>query len=250
MHKNVILLSVLILFSTNSNSHSLNIDALFDKVEKIYTLEVIPSQYMRSSSCKPTSTVFDGWKKYPVEECIYTSHQMNIDVTTKAYLLLPDAKKLAKWTVNACIDAKSKDIELCALNLSNKVKEQSAAQFPVAGFVVEPPMGKWKHPDQPYCYLFRDGVTVTTKSWPETVMHINNACGSDSVNNEPIIKAMVYGRVSGVTRSEYRNAGGSIDVGENDSYSPNFAKVVGEEFRKAWDSDRNYLFYATALSTK
>lgn len=241
----VIFLSI---FLVLSNIHAQSNNSLFEGIKKQYEKIILNDQYMRSSTCKLSAVHFPNWENFPVQDCSYTSHQMNVSVSTKAYLLFPDAEKLTNWTINACIDIKHKDVEFCALKLMQVVRIQSAGQFPIAGFVVEPPMGKnWKHPTQPYCYLFRNGVTVTTASWPETSVHTNHTCGPESVNLEPIVKAMTYGRVTGVTRKEYVYAGGKLDAGKSKN-SVEFSDVIGKEFRLAWNTERNFLFYSTALT--
>jgi hypothetical protein len=70
---------------------------------------------------------------------------------------------LAEWTREAC-SAAEKEIKNCALDICDYVKDQSAAQFPVKGVVIEPDRvidGK-SATGGDVNIVFRDGVTVVT----------------------------------------------------------------------------------------
>lgn len=242
-------LIVLIVLSSTGHADDEDVQHIRQELAVKFNEMITTGQYMHSKECKASPVTFPGWDGFPVEECPYTSDQMGIDVTTTAYLLFPDAEKLARWTVNACLDAAAADLHLCVGRLGNRVWDASAGQFPVAGYVVEPPMSTtWKYPDQPYCYLFRDGVTVTTASWPDTTRQWNNMCGPAAANGERVQHAKLYGRLGSVTRSAYQKANGKESVGTDEDQSPEWSTVVGQEFRKAWNADRNFLFFASAKS--
>jgi len=132
-------------------------------------------------------TQLPDWKDLPVQACTYTDTQFEED------LLFPTAKQLASWVVSACVDAGRKDLTTCTGRLTSRLWYASNAQFPVAGYVVEPAQGDWKYPNDPYCLLFRDGVTVTTDSYPDTTHAVNNACGPAKAAFEPAVKAFLYG---------------------------------------------------------
>jgi hypothetical protein len=220
-------------------------ETLPNRVEAWYAARVGgPGQYMRNG-CAPTSELA-AWAGLPVERCAYSSEVIkHKPVSTVGYFLFPSATQLANWTVNACRDAGTLDMETCTGQLMMRVWTASNAQFPVAGYVVEPAMSKeWAHPNEPYCYLFRDGVTVTTKSWTDTQVQVNQHCGEEAANSEPVVTAKTFGRVASTTRGGYKAAGGGLPVGTNKAKSPEWSAAVGAEFRKAWTSDRNLLFLA------
>ena len=120
-------------------------------------------QYMRQM-CKKTEGRIPGWRDFPVERCDYTHAINGIEVSTTGYFLFPTGEMLSKWVLNACKDAKQTDLALCTGRLTAKIWSASNAQFAVAGYVVEPAQEKkWTRSDEPFCYLFRDGVTIATR---------------------------------------------------------------------------------------
>ncbi|MGR9154643.1 hypothetical protein ACU8L5_36110 (plasmid) [Rhizobium leguminosarum] len=203
-------------------------------------------QYMRQNCTDADLKQFPDWQGLPVQACTYTDTQFPKNhVTTTAYLLFPSADQLASWIVNACVDARRIDLTTCTGRLASRMWKASNGQFPVAGYVVEPAQEKtWEYPDDPYCFLFRDGVGVTTESYPDTTHAIDNACGPAAAVLEAPVKAFSYGRPVSATRTSYTEAGGVADVGDAENRSPQWAAAVGQAFRDAWGQDRNLLFRA------
>ncbi len=209
-------------------------------------------QYMRCG-CKPSDRVLPGWESLPVERCDYTTEVFHIPVSTTAYLLFPDADQLTAWTVNACKDAEERELRRCAGRLMWSIWDASGAQFPVAGFVVEPPQRKdWKYQDQPYCILFRDGVSVNTRRWG-TQRQVDHRCGPTEWIHDAPTTAFDFGRISSTTRQAFRaaeqrsrSAAERTDLGGGERHV-RWSSVVGAEFRRAWRSDRNFLLYATVV---
>jgi hypothetical protein len=217
-------------------------------------------QYMRKG-CTSTNGKTPGWGGFPVERCDYTHTLNEIEVSTTGYFLFPPGDMLSKWVLNACKDGKQADLTLCTGRLASKIWNASNAQFPVAGYVIEPAQEKkWKRSNEPYCYLFRNGVTVATlQHWKESQAHVENKCGTDDANAENVLRALKYARLSSTSREQYalalkmlkaskeRDADELRRIGTEAANSPDWAAVAGEEFRRAWKSDRNALFLGTVL---
>ena len=200
-------------------------------------------QYMRNG-CGPAAD-YGAWKD--VQRCDYTTTQMKVTVSTTAYVIFPDAQRIANWVVNACEHAQKK-VWSCSGRLSDRIWNASNAQFPVAGYVVEKPQDKsWKHQDRPYCMLFKDGVTVATETW-ETQAHLDGQCGPLTELSNPVERAFVYARIASTTRGNYVAAGGKEAVGSEDKRSPEWATVAGNVFRKAMSSDSNFLLDAAVMA--
>jgi hypothetical protein len=191
-------------------------------------------------ACPPAHRAFQGYEALPVVECDYSAVVAGKTTRTRAYMLFPSADQLASWVVNACVDAHARDLRGCAGRLSSTIWTASNGQFAVAGFVVEPAQSStWRYPHDPYCFLFRDGVTVTTRNWPSTRHAENGVCGEDSVNDEQVAKSLRFGRIASTTREQYQAAGGTDPV-----RGANWPAAVGRAFRDAWTSDRNLLLRA------
>lgn len=221
-------------------------------------------QYMRKG-CTQTDGKLPGWRGFPVERCDYTHAVNNIEVSTTGYFLFPPGAMLAKWIVNACRDAKQADIRLCTGRLSSKIWTASNAQFPVAGYVIEPAQDEsWSRSSDPYCYLFRNGVTVATSHhWKESKAYIQKGdakvCGPEDANAESLSRAARFARISSTSRNHYVLALGHESlrgqraddelkrIGSEKDSTAGWAAVVGEEFRRAWNSDRNALLLGTVL---
>jgi hypothetical protein len=202
-----------------------------------------PGQYMRNG-CDERPVSYGDWKE--VYRCNYTTAQPGLTVRTKAtvkttaYFVFPDEKKIASWIVSSCKQA-NRDLWDCSGKLAQKTWLASNAQFPVSGYVAEPPQSKfWKHPDRPYCYLFRDGVTIATESW-ETQAEIEGRCGDITFLRQPVLHALNFARIASTSRGGYKIAHGSEPVGSDAAASPEWSTAAGKAFRHALDSDQNVL---------
>ena len=198
----------------------------------------ITGRYMEQG-CAPAAPAPAGWTGFPVQRCAYRSMGVNAVV----YLLDAPAEKLAAWTLTACADAGAQDMAGCAKIVARQIAEASNAQFPVAGYVIEPASSGGGQGEAAVCYLFRDGVTVRTassKSAPGA-----GACQPDSANDEPLTKAMTFARISSTTREMYLAAGGTGPVD-----GLNWPAAARRAYQAAWSSDRNLLISAWARSAK
>lgn len=188
--------------------------------------------------CEEPDLEYPNWEGYPVRLCTYS----DIGVTVKTHMLNADRHMIATWIATACSDAGVKNTNSCVDYLVNETSRASSMGiFPVAGYIPEPLGGD-------YCFLFRDGVTVRTATRPKQLPPVEGACGPDSENAQPITAARVNARISSTTREDYRLAGGTDPVGEDEN--PQWALTIRRLYQAAWGSPRNQLLSAKAISAK
>jgi hypothetical protein len=120
--------------------------------------KVLNSAYM-AQELENTVTDVPGYEGYPVK--LYT-YYMRSDVKTHAdkkgrvMLLMPDAQKLARWTISACWRAVQSLDYKYTQKLLNYVMRQNGGQFAVRGVVYEDMYTRGYY--EPY--VFKDGITV------------------------------------------------------------------------------------------
>lgn len=120
--------------------------------------KVLNSAYM-AQELEKTVTDVPGYEGYPVK--LYT-YYMRSDVKTHAdkkgrvMLLMPDAQKLARWTISACWKAVQSLDYKYTQKLLNYVMRQNGGQFAVRGVVYEDMYTRGYY--EPY--VFKDGITV------------------------------------------------------------------------------------------
>ncbi|MBQ0124532.1 MAG: cellulase [Bacteroidales bacterium] len=195
-----------------------------------------------------------GWEGFPVELYqYYTGEDIYLKAPKKAlvYLLNPSAEKLATWIVNAVFDAtgaiRFDDVE----KVRKFITWQSGAQFPVKGVVFEDMYTAGFY--EPY--VFKDGVTVyiadstyldpgkhPTDEMLEYYLNVTNDQLKEYTGR--------YARICSTTREMYYKAGGTAQVGYSDDgfRSQAWLAEVARLYQEAWNSDKNFLIYAWALS--
>ena len=119
---------------------------------------------------------------------------------------------------------------------------QSGAQFPVKGVVYEDQYTR----DFQEPYVFKDGVTVYVKD--STMFPKDKTCTPEQLDfylhltNEDLKpQTGQYARIGSARREDYRNAGGTEDVGDINDRKQKWLEVVRELYKRAWNSDRNEL---------
>jgi hypothetical protein len=171
-----------------------------------------------------------GWEGFPTEKCHYPKDHP----TAVVVLLDADPARLARWVADACMRAAS-STPSCVAALFYQIHCQSGAQFPVAGTVIE------DHSR----FLFRDGVTVEMANLPGVTHGPNEDELLKRILTTPPTEIKKYARIQSSTRSDYRRAGGTIDVGNDDDVSnPAWLDVVRKSYQAAWNSDANDLMVA------
>ena len=191
--------------------------------------------------CEPVS--WPGWEGLPTQICSYAEDYVSGGIPV--ILLDPTQEQLVGWIASACKAAEATDDAYCGQKLAARINEQSGAQFPVAGIVMED-MG-----DGMRQFAFRDGVTVSVpgvsngkKGYPtrEEIEAALQAAPTD---------AKKYARIQGTTREEYETYMRKV---KNTEPQPvvglNWAKVIRDEYQQAYRSDCYDLMDAWAVANK
>ena len=236
--------------------------------------KVLNSAYM-AQELEKTVTDVPGYEGYPVK--LYTYYMRN-DVKTHAdkkgrgMLLMPDAQKLARWTISACWRAVQSLDYKYTQKLLNYIMWQNGGQFAVRGVVYEDMYTRGYY--EPY--VFKDGITVyvadpkmvatdSTLKWCTDAM-LEYYLKLDNSQLKPYSGR--FARISSTTREMYyeyngvvnykdaegvcciKNSYGKvINVGTGDSHETRslvWLDVVRQLYLKAWNSEDNELIDAWA----
>ena len=242
--------------------------------------KVLNSAYM-AQELEKTVTDVPGYEGYPVK--LYTYYMRN-DVKTHAdkkgrvMLLMPDAQKLARWTISACWRAVQSLDYKYTQKLLNYIMWQNGGQFAVRGVVYEDMYTRGYY--EPY--VFKDGITVyvsdpkmvatdSTLKWCTDAM-LEYYLTLDNSQLKPYSGR--FARISSTTREMYYEYNGItnykdmfnpkdsngvcgikssygkvINVGTGDSHETRslvWLDVVRNLYLKAWNSDDNELIDAWA----
>ena len=195
------------------------------------------SRYMEQNC---VSTTYAGWEGLPLQLCTYSvkGHNDATRKTVKVILLDPSPEQLARWVVNTCIEVTGGSAPRCTKKLSRQILEQSGAQFPVAGIVMEdilPEDGRFE------VFAFRNGVTVRVNG----VTHLGTQQPSPaeiekSLNGE-VTWTGKFARIQSATREQYQANGGTRNVA-----GLAWLEVSRDLYKAAWGNDRNELMIAWA----
>ena len=146
------------------------------------------------------------------------------------------------WVATTCQEVKHSVDSKYTYALLKWIDGQSNSQFPVKGVVYEDQYTK----DFQEPYVFKDGVTVYIKDssfWPK-----DKTCTPEQLdfylrvtNDDLKPQTGQYARINSATRENYKNYGGTEDVGSKDDRKQKWLEVVRELYKKARNSDRNEL---------
>lgn len=231
------LLAAIVAWTSQAAANDL---ALISEMKDRFQKRLDGGQYMKEN-CAPTTR--EDWPGVELLRCTYEE----LDAEATVTLALPDAVQLARWTVTACRDASASDMKACARHIEKRIWSASNAQFPVRGYVIEPRSVFGGSSNEPYCFLFRDGVTVRTEAVTSRPPH-DGVCAPQSAEDDPITRAFTFARIASTTRAEFALAPGAPS--ENDLAGTAFPDAVREEFVAAWSSDRNRLISGAAIADK
>jgi hypothetical protein len=196
-----------------------SMDVLMARCQK-----VLNSAYM-AQELEKTVTDVPGYEGYPVK--LYTYYMRN-DVKTHAdkkgrvMLLMPDAQKLACWTISACWRAVQSLDYKYTQKLLNYIMWQNAGQFAVRGVVYEDMYTRGYY--EPY--VFKDGITVyvadpkmvatdSTLKWCTDAM-LEYYLKLDNSQLKPYSGR--FARISSTTREMYYEYNGIINY--KDAFNP------------------------------
>lgn len=205
---------------------------------------VLSHAYMAQELLEVTDTI-PGWEGFPVKLYEYqTANDLYTGKpkTGKIFLLDPSPEQLAMWVATTCWEVKHSVDSKYTDSLLKWIDGQSNAQFCVKGLLYEDQyVRNFQEP-----YLFKDGVTVYIKDtimWPK-----DKTCTPEQLdyylritNDDIKPQTGQYARIASTTREDYKNAGGTEDVGSKDDRKQKWLEVVRELYKKAWNSDRNDL---------
>lgn len=214
--------------------------ALLAATQARYAARLAGGQYMKQNCA---ATTLDGWQGVPLSRCRYSELGAQAEVT----LALPDAARLARWTVTACRDAAAADMTACARHVERRIWSASNAQFPVTGYVIEPKSVLGGNSNAPFCFLFRDGVTVRTAAVSSRAPQAGR-CVPQSAEGDPITRAFSFARVASTSRAEFALAPGAPSEAALAGLA--FPDAVRKEFVAAWSADRNRLISGAAIADK
>ncbi|WP_144575933.1 hypothetical protein [Agrobacterium sp. DE0009] len=217
-----------------------NINSQIDETKRRFEDRLASGQYMKSS-CEPIRD--KDWTGVDLLRCTYQELGAEATVT----LALPTATQLARWTIYACLDAGAKNIKACSRHIEKRIWQASNGQFPVNGYVIEPHSVIGGASNKPYCFLFRDGVTVRTGKVTSRPPQ-NGKCAPQAAENDEITRAFTYARVASTTRAEFALATGAPPVTELTGTA--FPDAVRREMVAAWGSNRNRLISGAAVSDR
>jgi hypothetical protein len=189
--------------------------------------------------CDPPRLDASRWEGFPVQRCAYT----DVGVTVRTDMLNPSVDQLARWTVSACNAVAPGREEPCIAKVAKQVREASSGVFPVEGFLPEPASSGGGSGAGAVCYLFRDGVTISTGQI-DSPRARDGLCPAFDFAKDPPKAAKRFGRVASTTREEYLSNGGRLPVGTPlDLLWSDTVRVV---YQAAWGRDDNELITAKA----
>lgn len=195
-------------------------------------------QYM-AVGCQPISRA--GWESFPLQLCQYNYLNGKVPVV----LLNADTPRVTSWAITACKDADLSDVPACVERLALRIKCNSGNQFPVTGFVAE----------NGILYIFRDGVTSDVAgAFLDGQSPKSNHIGLPTDNDvtavmgrAKTVNSLSFGRVIGTDRHQYASYA-KIDPHTLDGLA--WSVAVKTQYQQAWNSNRNALFSAWAVSQK
>jgi hypothetical protein len=182
---------------------------------------------------------YPGWEGFTLTHWRYqTAPKKGYPARTAEVLMLnPGNEQLARWVVNACIEAKGSPDARYTEKLCERIRDQSGGQFPVAGIVYEDMAGPFT------IWGFRDGVTVgfqgTINDEPKQVTPEQIRASLE--RGTPLRYTGSFARLQGTTRDEYKHAGGSTNV-----EGAAFLDLNRRLYQAALGHDRNELMIAWA----
>jgi len=198
------------------------------------------ARYMEAD---PKPVTVPGWEGFPTMQCSYSvvDTALHSNKTASVILLDPDAHRLARWMVNACLAAKGAVTTNDLKRLADHILGQSGGQYPVRGIVYEdilPENGIHE------IYCFRDGVTVKINGVDHRSEKQPTPAQIEKSLTAPVSDVTwvgKYARIQSTTREDYQKGGGQEDV-----EGTNWLNVSRALYQKAWNSETNELMNAWA----
>lgn len=230
----------MLLTSCATETAPANSQAMIEKLAKKLAPRLAQARYMEQN---PRPVTVPGWEGFPTVRCTYSvlDPTLHTNKTADVILLDPDAHRLARWMVNACIAAKGAATTDDLKKLADFIIWQSGGQYPVRGIVYEDILPK-NGINEIYC--FRDGVTVKIKGVDHRSEKQPTPAQIEQSLTAPIDDVTWVGRfarIQSTTREQYKAAGGRENV-----EGTNWLTISRTLYQKAWNSDSNELMIAWA----
>jgi hypothetical protein len=209
----------------------------FDVIKSRVEKSVIKARYMEGKLINETDSL-NGWEGFKVKLYEYSVFDNASHATLKArvYLLDANSAQIAKWVISTCwavkenLQKKYTDFQI------QSIRDASGGQFPVGGVVYEDMDGAGQKP-----YLFKDGVTVFLNNINITALNESQIFELANVKIQDIKRTGKFARIISTTREQY-----SANGGTQNTDGLNWLTVVREEYKKAWNTDKNNLMIAWA----
>lgn len=236
----VIMLATALSAGSQEPASATNAPALIENLAAQLAPRLAKSRYMEVD---PKPVTVPGWEGFPTMQCVYSVQDKALytNKTAAVILLDPDAHRLARWIVNACISTKGYVTTNDLKKLADHIMGQSGGQYPLRGIVYEdilPPNGIHE------IYCFRDGVTVKINGVDHRSEKQPTAEQIEKSLTAPLSDVTwvgKYARIQSTTREQYKAAGGTEDV-----EGTKWLEVSRRLYQKAWNSETNELMNAWA----
>ena len=192
-------------------------------------------RYMEGN-CHRTS--IPNWESYPTQECSYQVSGANGPATV--VLLNGSDEQLARWITSACLQIEAPNISSCAKRLARHIREQSGAQFPVAGIVLEDMDGDGVANQ----FSFKDGVAVAVDGVILGKKGAPSAAETSAALTADPRSAKKFARIAGTTREQFLAF--KPETSAADVEGIGWLAVVRHAYQEAWGQDANALISAWA----
>ncbi|SHG29011.1 hypothetical protein SAMN02745157_3927 [Kaistia soli DSM 19436] len=177
-----------------------------------------------------------GWSGYPTRLCTYSVR--GASRPAQVVLLDADDAQLSRWIASACRAARTNDLIFCARKLARQIRDQSGAQFPVAGIVLEDMDGD----GVPNQFAFRDGVTAVVPGVTNGKAGPPTPAETEAGLTAAPTAARKFARIAGTTREQFTSYRGAGDVA-----GLAWLAAVRTAYQAAWRADDNDLVSAFAV---
>lgn len=216
----------------------ISLDAEGEAFQASIKSRLLNSRYMEKN-CRDLNQ-WMNWSKVPMKWCRYSTGGQNAEVL----MLNPGPRRLTQWLASAC-RRHSRSPSSCMTKTFNHVMNQSGAQFPVAGVVIEDMDGNGRG----NAYAFRNGVTVQVAAFgTATESKLTDAQIARSFTDQPL-RTYSYGRISSTTRDQLTRYAKSVGLeiptlGTSGEQKNIFNEVTGNLYLAAWSGATNHLISA------
>lgn len=217
----------------NWSDEKVALDSYGESFSKSIATQLKNSHYMEKNCVSDFS--FADYGDLPVQRCSYTLNGQKAQVA----MLNPGPRRLTAWLIEAC-SALSSNLQNCVQKSYNQILNQSGAQFPISGIVIEDMDGNGAG----NAYAFREGVTVRVPSFGTgTESLVTSSQIAASFTDDPMY-AYGYGRPISVTRPQLQTYASSVglnipNLGTSDQRLNIFYVVIGQLYRDSWVTGRS-----------